>query len=70
MKPDITDNFERVAGSYDSTEDIFSGPIADRLIQVAGVAPGERVLNEVRDPADGSVTRTAEFGWTVARRPL
>jgi ubiquinone/menaquinone biosynthesis C-methylase UbiE len=45
MKPDITDNFERVAGSYDSTEGIFSGPIADRLIQVAGVAPGERVLD-------------------------
>jgi ubiquinone/menaquinone biosynthesis C-methylase UbiE len=45
MKPEVTENFERVAGAYDATEDIFSGPIADRLIQVSGVAPGERVLD-------------------------
>lgn len=45
MRPDIAENFERVAGTYDSTESIMSGPIADRLIQVAGLAPGQRVLD-------------------------
>lgn len=27
------------------------------------------VLDKVRDPADGSVTRTSHYGWTTAHRP-
>jgi ubiquinone/menaquinone biosynthesis C-methylase UbiE len=45
MKPDIIGSFDEVAGRYDSSEAIFSGPIADRLVQVAGVGPGDRVLD-------------------------
>jgi ubiquinone/menaquinone biosynthesis C-methylase UbiE len=45
VKPEIASNFEQVAGSYDSTEAIFSGPIADRLVEVARIGPGDRVLD-------------------------
>jgi ubiquinone/menaquinone biosynthesis C-methylase UbiE len=45
VKPEIASNFEQVAGSYDTTEAIFSGPIADRLIEVARIGPGDRVLD-------------------------
>jgi ubiquinone/menaquinone biosynthesis C-methylase UbiE len=41
----VVGNFERVAGTYDGNEAVFSGPIADRLIQVSGIRPGDRVLD-------------------------
>lgn len=42
---EIARNFDQVAGTYDSTDTIFSGPIADRLVQAASIRPGDRVLD-------------------------
>ena len=44
-KSQVVGSFERVAGTYDSDEAVFAGPIADRLIQVSGIRPGDRVLD-------------------------
>jgi ubiquinone/menaquinone biosynthesis C-methylase UbiE len=44
-KSQVARNFEHVAGTYDGTEAVFSGPIADRLIDAAGIRPGDRVLD-------------------------
>ena len=41
----VARDFDRVAKQYDSTEALFSGPIAARLVSVAGVRPGDRVLD-------------------------
>jgi ubiquinone/menaquinone biosynthesis C-methylase UbiE len=41
----VGSDFDRVANEYDSTEAIFSGPIAARLVRDAGVRPGDRVLD-------------------------
>jgi ubiquinone/menaquinone biosynthesis C-methylase UbiE len=45
VKQQVTGNFEQIAGQYDCTEGIFSAPVAARLIQVAGIRPGDRVLD-------------------------
>lgn len=38
-------NFDAVAGHYDDTEEIFSAPVADRLVHTAALQPGEHVLD-------------------------
>lgn len=63
MKPEIASNFERVAGQYDSTEAVFSGPIADRLIRAATIVPGDRVLDL------GCGTGSALLGAAAATLP-
>jgi len=45
VKRGVARNFDQVAGQYDGTEEIFAGPVAARLIQQAGVGPGDRVLD-------------------------
>lgn len=44
-KGQVTSNFEHVARRYDTDEEIFSLPIAARLVEVAGIGPGDRVLD-------------------------
>lgn len=44
-RPGIARDFDRVAGVYDTTDAIFSGPIAERLVEAAGIRPGDRVLD-------------------------
>ena len=45
VKRRVARHFDQVAGQYDEREGIFSAPVAARLIQEAGVRPGDRVLD-------------------------
>jgi ubiquinone/menaquinone biosynthesis C-methylase UbiE len=63
VKRRVARSFDQVAGQYDDTEEIFSEPVAARLIQAAGIAPGERVLDV------GCGTGTALLGAAAAARP-
>lgn len=45
VKRRVARNFDQVAGQYDDSEEIFAAPVAARLIQAAGIRPGDRVLD-------------------------
>ena len=45
VKRQVARNFDQVAAHYDDTEEIFASPVAARLIQQAGIAPGDQVLD-------------------------
>jgi ubiquinone/menaquinone biosynthesis C-methylase UbiE len=45
VKEQAARNFDVVAEGYDGIDDIFSSPVAARLIRVAGIGPGDRVLD-------------------------
>jgi ubiquinone/menaquinone biosynthesis C-methylase UbiE len=45
QRPEVTDVFERAAGSYDQTGVRFYGPLGRRLVDSAGLTPGMEVLD-------------------------